>query len=500
MNEKLSALWKLPAGIALFVILLILPWGEELSIEGKRMGAVAALMAFWWVTEVVPISVTAMLPLLLFPLLGISDAKAAAAPFANHLIFLFMGGFFIALAIQRWNLHRRIALQTVKIVDFSRSKLTLGFMIATAFLSMWISNTAAAMIMVPIAMAVVEQIKSKENSGGDPKKFGTALMLAVAYSASIGGIGTLIGTPPNIVLANALERLYGYRLDFGAWAMVGIPLVVIFLPLVWLYLTKIAFRLKGGELEGGKKVIRDELERLGPMSVEEKRVMIVFAAAVFLWIFSSPKDFGAFTIPGVQTFFPGATDATIAMFCAVALFFIPAGKGKNTRLLVWRQAQDLPWGILILFGGGLALAEGFKITGLAQWIGTRVEVFAEYPHIILVVFTIALIIFLTELTSNTATTAMILPILAGISVGLGENPLMLMLPAAIAASCAFMLPVATPPNAIVFGSGQVTIPVMARTGFALNLAGIVIITSLTYLLLVPMFGIVKGVLPEWASP
>ena len=483
-----SSIWKIFVGIALFVITLILPGVKELSPEGQKMAAVAVLMAFWWVTEAIPISVTALLPLVLFPALGIADARTVSAPYANHLIFLFLGGFLIAMAIQRWNLHRRIALRTVWLVGFSQGKLLLGFMIATAFLSMWISNTATTMIMVPIGIAVVNQLAEQPHSEkGSGQTFGTALMLGTAYSASIGGIGTLIGTPPNIVLANVLENMYGLKIDFGMWLMIGLPLVVVFLPLTWLYLSKIAFRLERGAVKGGREIIRRELSDLGPMTVEEKRVLAVFSLTVFLWIFSAPKEIGSLTIPGVQTIFPGATDSTIAMFGALLLFLIPAQKGRG-RLLTWKQARDIPWGILILFGGGLALAEGFKITGLAGWIGSRVEFFAGAPHLILVLAVITLIIFLTELTSNTATTAMILPILAGVAAGIGENPLMMMVPAAIAASCAFMLPVATPPNAIVFGSGYVTIPVMAKKGLAMNLLGIALISALTYLVVAPFIG------------
>ena len=481
-----SGIWKIFAGLALFTLILILPGVEELSPEGQKMAAIAVLMAFWWVTEAIPISATALLPLVLFPALGITDARTVSAPYANHLIFLFLGGFLIAMAIQRWNLHRRIALRTVWLVGFSQGKLLMGFMIATAFLSMWISNTAATMIMVPIGIAVSNQLALQSEKGGS-MTFGTALMLGIAYSASIGGIGTLIGTPPNIVLANVLENIYGLKIDFGMWMVIGLPLVVVFLPLTWLYLSRIAFRLEKGAVKGGREIIRKELSDLGTMTVEEKRVLVVFTLTVIMWLFSTPKDIGKLTIPGVQTIFPGATDSTIAMFGALLLFLIPAEKGKG-RILTWKQAREIPWGILILFGGGLALAEGFKITGLAEWIGSRVEFFAGAPHLILVLAVITLIIFLTELTSNTATTAMILPILAGVAAGIGENPLLMMVPAAIAASCAFMLPVATPPNAIVFGSGYVTIPVMAKKGLAMNILGIILISALTYLVVAPVIG------------
>ena len=474
-------MWKIYLGLFIFLVILILPPLAGLSRSGQNMAGIAVLMAFWWVTETIPIPVTALLPLVLFPVFGVTDMKSAAAPFANHLIFLFMGGFMLAAGIQRWNLHRRIALKTVQIVGFSQPRLLLGFMLATAFLSMWISNTATTLIMVPIGMAVADKLQAKKSLKESANTtFGTALMLGTAYAASIGGIGTLIGTPPNIVLANVLEKMYGVQVTFGGWMIIGLPVVMVMLPLTWIYLSKLAFKLEKSGSSGGKDVIMMELRELGKMSVEEKRVMVIFGLTVFLWLFSAPKDLGNFIIPGVRSFIPGATDATIAMFGAILLFIIPAGKNQeNQRLLNWEHAKGIPWGILLLFGGGLALAEGFKTTGLAEWIGSRVEIFAGAPYIFMIVVVITLIIFLTELTSNTATTAMILPILAGVALGIGQNPYMLMVPAAIAASCAFMLPVATPPNAIVFASGQVTIPVMAKKGFYMNLLGIVVITFLT---------------------
>ena len=475
--------WKIFTGLIIFIVLLLIPEIPGLGKPGQNMTAVAALMAFWWVTEAIPISATALLPLVLFPALGILDMKKTAAPYANHLIFLFMGGFMLALAIQKWNLHRRIALRTVWAVGFSQTRLLLGFMLATAFLSMWISNTATTMIMVPIGMAVVHRLNTGvKTAASSVPPFGTALMLGTAYAASIGGIGTLIGTPPNIVLANVLENMYEIKISFSGWMKIGLPLVVIFLPLTWFYLSRIAFKLESGVVPGGKEVIRTELQNLSRMSRQEKLVSLVFGLTILMWLFSTPKEFGDFILPGVQSILPNVNDATIAMFGALLLFFIPAGKNNNncSRLLEWEDTIDIPWGILLLFGGGLALAEGFKVTGLAEWIGTKVEFFADMPEIVLVIAVITMIIFLTELTSNTATTAMILPILAGVAQGMGKDPLMLMVPAAIAASCAFMLPVATPPNAIVFGSGQVTIPVMAKKGFALNVMGIVLITVLMY--------------------
>lgn len=477
-----KSFWKIFAGLALFLIIVLSPETAGLSRAGQNMAACAVLMAFWWVTEAIPISATALLPLALFPILGLTSAAEAASPYANHLIYLFMGGFIIAIAIEKWNLHKRIALRTVWIIGFSESRLLLGFMTATAFLSMWISNTAAAMIMVPIGMAVVDRLSGKNEIKPDsPTNFGQALMLGIAYSASIGGIGTLIGTPPNIVLANTLEKMYGTKISFGEWLMIGLPLLLTFLPISWLYLSKAAFRLKSKATSEGKDIIRLELSKLGKMTREEKAVSIVFVLVVFLWIFSSPKDLGSVTIPGVQTFIPAVEDSTIAIFCALLLFILPAGKNTGEkRLLNWKDLKELPWGILILFGGGLSLADGFKTTGLAGWIGGRVELLAAAPQWVTIVGVITIVIFLTELTSNTATTAMILPVLAGVADGIGMEPILLMAPAAIAASCAFMLPAGTPPNAIVFGSGQVTIPQMVKKGFIMNLLGILLTSIITF--------------------
>jgi len=483
-----KSLWKILAGMGIFAFIIALPAGAGLSRAGQDMAACAALMALWWMTEAIPISATALLPLVLFPVMGITSAQQAASPYANHLIYLFMGGFILALAIEKWNLHKRIALRTVWIIGFSESRLLLGFMIATGFISMWISNTAAAMIMIPIGMAVVARLI--DNKPAEPKgvtNFGTALMLGIAYSASIGGIGTLIGTPPNLVLANTLEKMYGIKISFGDWLKAGLPMLTIFLPISWFYLSRIAFKLERKDTSGGREIIRMELAKLGRMSYEEKVISLIFISIVFLWIFSSPKDLGGIVIPGVQSFIPFAEDSTIAIFGALLLFVIPAGKRSGQKMLIkWKDLKELPWGILILFGGGLSLAEGFRTTGLAEWIGTQVQLLAAAPQWVTVAGVITLVVFSGELTSNTAATAMILPVLAGVADGIGINPLLLMIPATVAASCGFMLPAGTPPNALVFGTGQITIPIMAKKGLVMDLIGIVLITILTYTVIVRM--------------
>lgn len=479
-------------GPLLFVIVLITPGLGGMSPPAQRMAAVTLLMAIWWITEAIPIPATALLPLVLFPVLGIADAKIAAAPYANHLIFLFLGGFFIALGVQKCQLHRRIALRTISILGFSPSRLVLGFMVATAFLSLWISNTATAVIMLPIGMAVIKHFENAGSFEGRARlltNFGSALMFGIAYAASIGGIGTLIGTPPNIILAGTLEKLYGHHVSFTDWITVGLPLVILFLPLTWLYLTRIACPIAGQGGLSGKTVIRDELIQIGKMSTQERRVAIVFFLTALAWIMADAKDFGSFTLPGLRTFFPEISDSTIAMAGAVALFIVPARGIRGSRLLDWTSAKDIPWGILLLFGGGLALAEGFSQTGLDDWVGGRLALFQNYPHLLIVLVVVTLVIFLTEVTSNTATTAMILPICGALAVTMGQDPLLLMVPATIAASCAFMLPVGTPPNALIFASGQVTIPQMARIGVWMNLMGIVIITLLTYSIALPILGL-----------
>ena len=479
-------------GLLLFVIILVIPDLGGMTPPAQRMAAVTLLMATWWITEAIPIPATALLPLVLFPVLGIADARTTAAPYASHLIFLFLGGFFLALGVQKWQLHRRIALRTISILGFSPPRLVLGFMVATAFLSMWISNTATAVIMLPIGMAVIKHFENAGSFEGRTKllgNFGSALMFGIAYAASIGGIGTLIGTPPNIILAGTLEELYGHHVSFTDWIMVGLPLVIIFLPLTWFYLTRLACPVMGQGGLSGKNVIRAELTEIGKMSAQERRVAIIFTLTALAWIMSDAKDFGSFTLPGLRTFFPGITDSTIAMAGAVALFIVPAKGIRGLRLLDWSSAKDIPWGILLLFGGGLALAEGFKQTGLDVWIGGRLALFQNCPHLLIVFIVVILVIFLTEVTSNTATTAMILPVCGALAVTLGQDPLLLMVPAAVAASCAFMLPVGTPPNALIFASGQVTIPQMARIGVWMNLMGIIIITLLTYSIALPILGL-----------
>ncbi|WP_432822902.1 SLC13 family permease [Trichloromonas sp.] len=488
-------------GPALFLLMLLVPTPAGMEPVAQKMAAVALLMATWWMCESIPIPATSLLPIALFPLLNISSTQKATAPYANHLIFLFMGGFILALAMQRWNLHRRIAMNIVKAVGFSPGRLIFGFMVATAALSAFVSNTATAVMMMPIGLAIISHVIEEGKKEGLDKEidfspenfaFGLNLMLGIAYAASIGGVATLIGTPPNTVLAGYLMKTYGYEITFARWMMVGVPLVLILLPLCWLWLTKFANPMKLKKVPGGRALINAELKAMGSMNAGERWTAVVFVFTALAWIFRQQLGF-LFPDPKM------VTDAAIGMTGALLLFLIPINLKKNTFVMDWHWASKMPWGVLILFGGGLAMAEGFKVTGLATWIGSQVSLLEHAPILVLIIAVTTLIIFLTELTSNTATAAMVMPILSAVAIGLGQNPLLLVVPAAIAASCAFMLPVATPPNAIVFGSGYVTIPQMVRSGFGLNVIGIVLTVLLTYALVIPMFDVVIDQVPAWAQ-
>ncbi len=496
-RQKLG-LWL---GPLLFALMLIIPTPAGMEPAAQKMAAVALLMATWWMCESLPIPATSLLPLVLFPMMGIMSTGNAAAPYANHLIYLFMGGFIIALAMQRWNLHRRIAMNIVKVVGFSPPRLILGFMIATAALSAFVSNTATTVMMMPIGLAIITHVIDEGKKEGLDKtidfsqgnfNFGLNLMLGIAYAASIGGVATLIGTPPNTVLASFLNRTYGYDISFAQWMSFGVPLVLVMLPLCWLWLIKVANPLKLKKVPGGRDMINDELRKMGSMNAGERWTGLVFFLTAMAWIFRKQLGF-LFPEPAM------VTDAAIAMCGALVLFLIPINLKKNIFVMDWHWASKMPWGVLVLFGGGLALARGFSDTKLAHWIGEQVGLLQNAPVLILVIAVAALIIFLTELTSNTATAAMVMPILSAVAIGLGQDPLLLLIPAAIAASCAFMLPVATPPNAIIFGSGYVTIPQMAKSGFGLNILSIIIAVTATYLLAIPIFDITIGTIPAWVT-
>ena len=459
-------------GAIAFLLILVLPAPEGLTPTGWRAAAVAVLMAVWWMTEAIPITATALIPLVFFPALGVLEMPDAAAPYANELI-LFMGGFFIAVTMERWGLHRRIALAIVSAVGTSPRRLVLGFMVATAFISMWISNTATAAMMFPIGLALGEIFRPSDQEG--PYEFGIALMLATAYAANIGGSATLIGTPPNAVMAGAASEMLGIEIGFGQWMMVGVPFVLVMLPLSWLLL--VYFLYPPGQISGdADAVLAEQRTALGRASRGEKSVAVVFTLTALAWVFRSPKEIAAVSIPGIQTYLPFVSDGTIAMAGALALFLIPVDRKRGVFALDWPTARKIPWDVLVLFGGGLSLARAMDRSGLATWIGSGVSGLGSIPPIVLIALIAGLFVFLTEVTSNTATSTMAMPIMAGVAAGLGFAPTTLMAVAALSAAMAFMLPVATPPNAIVFGSGYLTIPQMVRSGIWMNVVAIVLIT------------------------
>jgi solute carrier family 13 (sodium-dependent dicarboxylate transporter), member 2/3/5 len=461
------------AGLVLFALLLVLPPPPDLDPVGWRTAAVALLMAVWWMTESLPIPATSLLPLALFPLLGILDMPSAAGPYANPLIFLFLGGFLLAIGMERWGLHRRIALGIMARVGTGPRSLVLGFMLASAFLSMWISNTATAAMMLPIGLAVVALLRPPTLAPAPEGRFdfGIALMLGIAWGASIGGVATLIGTPPNAILAGAADELLGRRIGFLEWMQVGVPVAALMLPAAWLLLVGVLH--PPGTLMGDPgRVIEAERRALGPSSRGERTVAVIFVLTAAAWVLRDEKDLGAVTIPGIESFFPLVGDATIAILGALLLFLVPVNWRRGEFALRWEDTARLPWGVLILFGGGLSLARAMESSGLAAWIGSGVTGLGAVPALVLVAAVATLFIFLTELTSNTATATMAMPILAGAGLALGVDPVLLMATAALSASMAFMLPVATPPNAIVFASDEVTIPRMARAGLVMNFISI----------------------------
>ena len=459
------------SGPLLFLAMQFFSPPAGMSESAYSLLSITLWMALWWVTESVPIAITALLPIILFPMTGAVDLQTTTASYGHKYIFLYMGGFMLAIAIEKWNLHKRIALNIIKIIGTNISKIILGFMVATAFLSMWISNTATAVMMLPIAMSIVAQLQDNPNTEKNENLiFGKALMLSIAYSASIGGMATLIGTPPNLVFAGYVEETYGIEITFLQWFKFGVPIAIPLLVIAWLYLTKFAFKFKQKEFPGGKEEINRLLVLIGPMKREEKLVSSIFVLTAFCWITRS------FIL---QEFFPFIDDTIIAMTAGILLFVIPASDFKK-RLITWEDAVKLPWGIILLFGGGMALAAGFQITGLASWLGAQMSVFQGLSLLILVFVIITLVNFFTEFTSNLATTAMLLPILAPIAISLNMNPYMLMVACTIAASCAFMMPVATPPNAVVFGSGYLRIPDMIKSGIWMNIISILFLTLMVY--------------------
>jgi sodium-dependent dicarboxylate transporter 2/3/5 len=474
MNAKNIGLFL---GPILFILVRLVIEVEGLSDEANAILASTLWIATWWITEAIPIAVTSLLPIILFPLSGGLSVSETSSSFGHRYIFLYLGGFILALAIEKWNLHRRIALKIISLIGTNVRKIILGFMVATSFLSMWISNTATAVMMLPIGIAIVKQMSNLKST--DKKEniiFGKSLMLSIAFSASIGGIATLIGTPPNLVFAGIIQEIYNVEISFLKWFIFGLPISILLIIISWLYLTRIAFNFKQKEFKEGEIEIKNELNKLGKISYEEKVVLSVFILTGMAWISRSFL---------LNIFIPSLDDTIIALICGVSLFLLKT-KNKNgfkERIMNWEDAVKLPWGVLLLFGGGLAIAEGFQSSGLANWIADNLTKLNGFSLIIILMVVIAAVNFLTEITSNLATIAMLLPILAPTAIILDVHPFILMVAATLSASCAFMLPVATPPNAVVFGSNYLKISDMVRVGILMNLISIIIILIMVYYIL-----------------
>lgn len=459
-----------------------------LSQPGRATAAVGVLMAVWWLTEAIPISATALLPLVLLPLTGAMGIKDAASPYANDVIYLFMGGFMLGLAMEKWGLHKRIALTTLLIVGTGPRRIIAGFMIASAMLSAWVSNTATAVMMLPIALSVISLVAMQhapagtacEDSPSPDPNFDSTLLLGVAYASSVGGIVTLIGTPPNAILRGYVQSELGKEISFANWLILGGAIAFVMLPLVWFYLVFVSQPVKLRTIPGGRGLFKGELRALGKPSRGELTVLIVFCCTVVLWL-TRPLLASLGAEHGIVPL-AGLNDSSIAIGAALLLFCIPVDLKRRSFAMDWHTTQRLPWGVLVLFGGGLSLAAAISTNGVDTFIGSGFVRLDQLPLWLIVTLVCTLVIFLTELTSNTAVTTALLPVLGAAAIALGVDPLKLVVPAAIVASLAFMLPVATPPNAIVFGSGRITVPQMARTGFGLNIIGIVVVTLATLLL------------------
>lgn len=479
--------WLLGPGCLLLTLLVPPPAG--LSPEGWRTAGAALCMAVFWICESVPIPVTALLPLVLFPALGLGDIRETAAPFANPVIYLFLGGFLIALAMQRWGLHRRVAINLIGAMGTRPSRLVAGFLLASSLVSMWVSNTATALMMLPIALSIVQLLPAEGRGSAGQKNFTTALLLAVAYGATTGGMATLIGTPPNALLAGYVSKAYGFELGFGQWMLLGVPVMLITLPVVYLVLTRVSFRLEPGEIPGLAAHIARERAGLGAWSRGEIAVLAVFSLTALSWVLQ----------PLLVRAVPLLSDTTIAMIGGLLLFLIPVNLRRGEFVMNWESTKGLPWDVLLLFGGGLSLAGAIEKHGLSRYLGQLCAGLDGIPAIAIVAVVCFGILMLTELTSNTATAATFLPIAGALAVSLGENPLLFLIPTALAANCSYMLPVGTPPNAIVFGSGRITLPQMARAGMWLNVLLVPIIVGLVMLLGRWVFGIEGGVVPAWVK-
>jgi len=491
------------SGIILFLVIILFFDLDPNNPKVTYTLAIALLMAIWWITEVVPLAITSLLPVVLFPLFGVMNGKDVSATYFNHVIFLFIGGFLIALAMQKWNLHKRIALKILMITGVSPGRILLGFMLATSFLSMWISNTATTMMMVPILISIIKKLEEIIGKKAI-SRYSIGLLLGVAYSASIGGIATLVGTPPNLSFARIFQIMFpgAPEISFAQWFLFAFPVSIIFFVIVWTYLY-LLFKPKD---KNWKNIhidnFKEQYKKLGAISFEQSVVFIVFISLALMWLFRSDIVIGNFTLPGWSSLFSHPeyiNDGTVAIFASIILFLIPSKTQKGKSIMDWETAKGIPWNIVLLFGGGFALASGFKESELSMWFGSQLSFVGNYHPIIIIATICFMMTFLTELTSNTATTEMLLPILAGLSVSIEINPLLFMLPATLSASMAFMLPVATPPNAIVFGSGRLRVMDMARNGIILNLIGVILITLSIWFLGRYIFDIDVMSLPEWVN-
>jgi sodium-dependent dicarboxylate transporter 2/3/5 len=523
--EEIGPQWGRWAGLIVFLVVWFSPTPDGLPVAAHRLAAVAMLMAAWWVTSAWPVAVTSLLPVVLFPALGIQSAKGVSTAYFSDSSFLYLGGFVIALGVEKWGLHRRIALTTISLLGSSPKRIVLGFLVATFTLSMWMSNTASTLVMLPIAMSLLESLK--EISGDRPederqlRKLATAVLLGIAYAASLGGLTTLVGTPTNIVFGDLFQKSFpeAPRISAGEWMLVWAPFGLAFLLFCWLLLSWGLKPSQGvGRLEGA--FFRERLKELGPMRRGERAMAAVFATTALLWmlridfrvsdsfqihgwgdwVVEGLKHQGVAAKPGELT--DWVSDATVGMAMALLMFFIPVPteEGRRKPLMDWQTASKLPWDILLLFGGGFALADAFRTTGLAEWAGeTFARHSAQQPAWALVTAVCLILVFMTEFTTNVATVNAVLPILATASLGLGVDPRLLMIPATISASCGFMLPVGTPPNAIVFGTGKVTAGQMARYGLVMNLAGVLLTVLTTLYLLAPQQGIDVARPPDWAK-
>ena len=469
---QLPGLVALAAGpVAAILLFLVAP--DSLPVAARQVLGLAGWMAVWWVTEPVPLAATSLLPIALLPTLGVASARDAAAPYANELVFLFLAGFMLAAALEHWNAHSRIAYALIAAIGVTARRVILGVMVATAFISMWISNTATAAMMYPITLA----IGALFGTGDEARRTRTALMLGMAYAASIGGMGSLLGTPPNLIFAGAAQQLGGRSVSFTEFLAIGAPLIAVLLPLCWALLVFVLFRANASLGDGAHQLIEDRRRALGPLRGAESLTLAVFATTALAWVLRERKEIGGVTVPGLTDIAPGLTDATIGMLGAVLLFVVrgTSPEGARRPLLTWSEARRIPWDVLLLFGGGLSLAAAMESTGLARWLGDQMAGLGGMPPLVIYLGLAVTVLLLSELASNTAIATMVMPIAASLGEAVQQPPLLLMLVAALAASTGFALPIATPPNTIVFGSGQVSVRQMARAGIALDLIAVVLV-------------------------